>query len=148
MNNYFFYVRELKGFAEKDTPPVPQIPLFRHTLSTAIYCPIYCLLLPLLSHFVSFVTYRTGTEIVTHNPPAVTSTTKPLTGSKPTDIVKIIYVLYNSTTQIYVYWYVRGKHFDFWQATTEQGKPGYFTTVRYAVSLRAKGNAKGNGVPY
>ena len=39
-----------------------------------------------------------------------------------------------------VYWYVRGKHFDFWQATTEQGKPGYFTTVRHA--------AKGNGVPY
>ena len=42
----FFYVRELKGFAEKDTTPVPQIPLFRHTLSTAIYSPIYCLLLP------------------------------------------------------------------------------------------------------
>ena len=84
---YFFYVRELKGFAEKDTPPVPQIPLFRHTLSTAIYCPIYCLLLPLLSHFVSFVTYRTGTEIEIHNPPAVTSTTKPLTGSKPIEIV-------------------------------------------------------------
>ena len=34
-----------------------------------------------------------------------------------------------STTQIND-WYVRGKHFDFWQATTEQGKPGYFTTVR------------------
>ena len=60
----------------------------------------------------------------------------------------IYIVFYNSTTQINVYWYVRGKHFDFWQATTEQGKPGYFTTVRYAVSLRAKGNAKGNGVPY
>ena len=42
-----------------------------------------------------------------------------------------------SVTQINIYfkltlnyWYVRGKHFDFWQATTEQGKPGYFTTVR------------------
>ena len=45
------------------------------------------------------------------------------------EIVKFIYALYNSTTQINVYWYVRGKHFDFWQATTEQGKPGYFTTV-------------------
>ena len=38
-----------------------------------------------------------------------------------------------STTQIKAYWYVRGKHFDFWQATTEQGKPGYFTTVRHPV---------------
>ena len=95
--------------------------------STAPSTAFYCLH---LSHFLSFVTHRTGTKPETRNPPAVTSTTKPLTGSKPTEIVKLIYALYNSTTQINVYWYVRGKHFDFWQATTEQGKPGYFTTVR------------------
>ena len=42
----------------------------------------------------------------------------------------IYIVFYNSTTQINVYWYARGKHFDFWQATTEEGKPGYFTETR------------------
>ena len=29
----------------------------------------------------------------------------------------LFFLLIISTTQIYAYWYVRGKHFDFWQGT-------------------------------
>ena len=99
--------------------------------------PLYCHLLPYLlpstasTFLISCHSLLTVPELnqrpITHPPSPL-----PQNHSPVRNLLKLLnlYALYNSTTQINVYWYVRGKHFDFWQATTEQGKPGYFTTVR------------------